>query len=57
MDIALFAGGSASKTYGPAAVKAGAVVIDNSSTYRYDPEDVYKRQVSNCSPIGPVRSQ
>lgn len=38
MDIALFAGGSASKTYGPAAVKAGAVVIDNSSTYRYDPD-------------------
>ncbi|MBQ6974948.1 MAG: aspartate-semialdehyde dehydrogenase [Selenomonadaceae bacterium] len=34
VDIALFAGGKASKLFGPAAVKAGAVVIDNSSTYR-----------------------
>ena len=38
IDIALFAGGSVSKTFAPAAVKAGAVVIDNSSTYRMDPE-------------------
>ena len=38
IDIALFAGGSASKTFAPAAVKAGAVVIDNSSTFRMDPE-------------------
>lgn len=38
VDIALFAGGSAALTYGPAAVKAGAVVIDNSSNFRYDPE-------------------
>lgn len=37
MDIVLFAGGAASKQYGPAAVKAGAVVIDNSSNFRYDP--------------------
>lgn len=36
IDIALFAGGSASKTFAPAAVKAGAVVIDNSSTFRMD---------------------
>ena len=36
VDIALFAGGSASKTFAPAAVKAGAVVIDNSSTFRMD---------------------
>lgn len=38
VQIALFAGGSASKTFAPAAVKAGAVVIDNSSTFRMDPE-------------------
>lgn len=37
-QIALFAGGSASKTFAPAAVKAGAVVIDNSSAFRMDPE-------------------
>ena len=35
MDIALFAGGSASKTYAADAVAAGAVVIDNSSSFRY----------------------
>jgi len=38
VDIALFAGGSASKTFAPAAVKAGAVVIDNSSAFRMDPK-------------------
>lgn len=38
VDIALFAGGSASKTFAPAAVKAGAVVIDNSSAFRMEPE-------------------
>ena len=38
IDIALFAGGSISKTLGPVAAKAGAVVIDNSSTFRMDPE-------------------
>lgn len=38
IDIALFAGGSASKTFAPAAVKHGAVVIDNSSAFRMDPE-------------------
>lgn len=38
MDIALFAGGSASKEFGPAAVERGAVVIDNSSNFRLDPE-------------------
>ena len=36
-DIALFAVGSeATKKYAPAAAKAGCVVIDNSSLYRYD---------------------
>ncbi len=38
IEIALFAGGSASKVFAPAAVKAGAVVIDNSSAFRMDPE-------------------
>ena len=38
IDIALFAGGSASKEYVEPAIKAGAVVIDNSSTFRYDPD-------------------
>ncbi len=66
IDIALFAGGSASKTFGPAAVAAGAIVVDNSSTYRYDddvplvvpevnPEDVrwHKGIIANpnCSTI------
>lgn len=37
IDIALFAGGSASKTFAPAAVRHGAVVIDNSSAFRMDP--------------------
>ena len=38
-DIALFAIGSdATKKYGPKAAAAGAVVIDNSSLYRYDPD-------------------
>lgn len=38
IDIALFAGGSVSKEFASYAVKAGAVVIDNSSTFRMDPE-------------------
>ncbi len=38
-DIALFAIGSdATKKYAPRAAKAGCVVIDNSSLYRYDPD-------------------
>jgi len=38
-DIAFFsAGGSRSKEFAPAAVRAGAVVIDNSSAFRMDPE-------------------
>ncbi len=38
-DIALFAIGSdATKIYAPKAAKAGCVVIDNSSLYRYDPD-------------------
>lgn len=38
IDIALFAGGSISTEFAPYAVKAGAVVIDNSSAFRMDPE-------------------
>ena len=39
VDIALFsAGGSRSKEFGPAAVEAGTVVVDNSSAFRMEPE-------------------
>jgi len=38
VDIALFsAGASRSREFAPAAVKAGAVVVDNSSAFRMDP--------------------
>lgn len=37
-DAALFAGGPASKAFGRAAAELGCVVIDNSSTFRYDPD-------------------
>jgi len=38
VDIALFsAGGGISRHYAPVAVKAGAVVVDNSSAFRTDP--------------------
>ncbi|MFM7805456.1 MAG: aspartate-semialdehyde dehydrogenase [Verrucomicrobiota bacterium] len=39
IDIALFsAGGSISRDYAPSAVKAGCVVVDNSSHFRQDPK-------------------
>lgn len=39
VDLALFsAGGSISKQLAPEAVKRGAVVVDNTSAYRMDPE-------------------
>ncbi len=39
VDIALFsAGGGISKEFGPSAAAAGAIVIDNSSAFRMDPE-------------------
>jgi len=39
IDIALFsAGGGISKEFAPHAVKAGAIVVDNSSAYRLNPE-------------------
>jgi aspartate-semialdehyde dehydrogenase len=38
VDLALFSAGSAiSKKYAPLAVRAGAIVIDNSSAFRMDP--------------------
>lgn len=37
VDIGLFAGGSISKELGPEAAKRGCIVIDNSSTFRMDP--------------------
>ena len=38
IDIALFAGGAASKEYGQVAASSGVVVIDNSSYFRLDQE-------------------
>jgi len=39
IDIALFSAGSGpSKTWAPIAAKAGAIVVDNSSAWRMDPE-------------------
>jgi aspartate-semialdehyde dehydrogenase len=39
VDLALFsAGSSVSKEFAPVAVRAGAIVIDNSSAFRMDPE-------------------
>ena len=39
IDIALFsAGGGVSKEFAPVAVKAGCVVVDNSSAFRMDPD-------------------
>lgn len=67
VDIALFsAGGSRSLEFAPSAVKAGAVVVDNSSAYRMDkdvplvvpevnPEDAFKHNGiianPNCTTI------
>ena len=39
VDIALFSAGAArSREFAPAAVKAGAIVVDNSSAFRMDPD-------------------
>jgi len=38
VDMALFAGGSASKEFAREAAKRGAVVVDNSSAFRMDPD-------------------
>lgn len=49
VDFALFsAGGSVSKQYAPIAAQAGAVVIDNSSAFRYD--DAYPLVVPEVNP-------
>ena len=72
VEIALFsAGGSISKKFAPAAVKAGAVVVDNTSAFRMDPEvplvvpevnpeDVFKHKGiianPNCSTIQMVHT-
>lgn len=54
VDIALFsAGGSLSKKFGPIAAKAGAVVIDNSSAFRMNPDvplivpEINPQEISN----------
>lgn len=66
IDLALFAGGSASKEFAYEAVRRGATVIDNSSTFRLDstvplivpevnPDDIKQHQGiianPNCSTI------
>ncbi len=67
VDIALFsAGGARSKEFAPSAVKAGAVVVDNSSAFRMEPDvplvvpeinpqDIYKHKGiianPNCTTI------
>lgn len=38
IDIALFAGGAASKEFAKEAQKQGAIVVDNSSAFRLDPD-------------------
>ena len=38
VDVALFAGGPASRAYGRLAQSKGVVVIDNSSTFRLEPD-------------------
>jgi aspartate-semialdehyde dehydrogenase len=56
IDYALFsAGGSISEQYAPRASSAGAIVIDNTSAFRYDPEiplvvpEVNAHQLENVS--------
>ncbi|KAG0547499.1 hypothetical protein BDA96_01G085500 [Sorghum bicolor] len=56
VDIALFsAGGSVSRKYGPAAVASGAVVVDNSSAFRMDPEVPLVIPEVNPEAMGNVR--
>jgi aspartate-semialdehyde dehydrogenase len=59
VDIALFSAGSGiSKKFSPVAVKAGAVVIDNSSAFRMDPKMplVIARSTPTASPSTTVSS-
>jgi hypothetical protein len=56
VDIALFsAGGATSKEYAPKFAAAGAVVIDNSSTFRYD--DDVPLVVSEVNPEAGIRNR
>src|SRR5882672_8864204 len=53
VDIALFsAGGGISRKFSPIAVKAGAVVVDNSSAFRMDPNVPLVIPEINASRIG-----
>ena len=59
VDIALFSAGSGiSKQFAPAAVKAGAVVVDNSSAFRADPAiplvipEINARRIADHKEIG-----
>src|SRR5260370_14732879 len=53
VDIALFsAGGGISRKFAPIAVKAGAVVVDNSSAFRMDPNVPLVIPEINANPIG-----
>lgn len=57
-DMALFAiGASATKTHAQAAAKAGCVVIDNSSLYRYDPDVPLIVPEVNADAISDVRKK
>src|SRR6516162_2800977 len=52
VDIALFsAGSSVSRRFSPIAIKAGAVVIDNSSAFRMDPDAPLVIPEINCHRI------
>ena len=52
VEIALFsAGGSVSKEYAPKFAAAGAVVIDNSSAFRYDDDGIERINVSTYQSV------
>lgn len=56
VDIALFsAGGGISRKFAPIAVKAGAVVVDNSSAFRMDPDVPLVVPEINANRIGEHR--
>jgi aspartate-semialdehyde dehydrogenase len=53
VDVALFsAGGSVSDTFAPAAVRAGAVVVDNTARFRMEPDVPLIVPEVNASEIG-----
>jgi aspartate-semialdehyde dehydrogenase len=58
IDIALFsAGGSVSAKFAPAAVSAGAVVIDNTAHYRMEPDIPLVIPEVNASAIGDYKNR